>query len=190
MFPVFFQIYLRTRSLVVGCMVLAAVLGLLSLSSASAMNSLQESSTLSFTVTTTSSYLVATGGPLTVNFNSVQLDTSSPQAYAFGIVATASPGFTITRLHWEFGDGSFLDVPYCCPSQVSEVQYHAYQQAGSYTVLVVAYDSGGNSGSAMVTVSWFTPVPEYPALAIPLLGALLAALTTVKYAKNKRHASS
>ena len=167
-------------------MVLAAFLGILSLNAVSAMNFPQESSTLSFTVTTTSSYLVTTGGPLTVKFNSVQLDTSSPQAYAFGVVATAAPGFTITRLHWEFGDGSFLDVPYCCPTQVTEVQYHAYQQPGSYTVLVVAYDSGGNSGSAVVTVSWLTPVPEYPTLAIPLLGALLAAVATIKYTKNNR----
>lgn len=175
MFHVFFsRFHLRNGSLVVGCMVLAAVLGLLSLSAASAMNSPQE----------------ATGGPLTVNFNSVQLDTSSPQAYAFGVVATAAPGFTITGLHWEFGDGTFLDVPYCCPTQVTEVQYHAYQQPGAYTVLVVAYDSGGNSGSAIVTVSWLTPVPEYPTVAIPLLGALLAALAVVKYAKNKRPRSS
>jgi PKD repeat protein len=166
--------------------VLAALLGMLSLNAASAMNLPQESSTLSFTVNTTSSYLVTTGGPLTVKFNSVQLDTSSPQAYAFGVVATAAPGFTITRLHWEFGDGSLLDVPYCCPSEVTEVQYHAYQQPGSYTVLVVAYDSGGNSGSATVTVSWFTPVPEYPTVAIPLLGALLSALAVVAYAKNDR----
>jgi PKD domain-containing protein len=121
-----------------------------------------------------------------VSFNSVQLDTGSPQAYAFGVVATASPGFTITLLHWEFGDGSFLDVPYCCPSQVSEVQYHAYQHPGSYTVLVWAYDSGGNFGNAFVTVSWPTPVPEYPTLAIPLLGAILAVLATVKYAKSNR----
>ena len=166
-------------------MVLAAILGSLSLGAAAAMNSPQESATLSFTATTTSSYLVTTGGPLTVNFNSVQLDTSSPQAYAFGVVATASPGFTITKLHWDFGDGSFLDVPYCCPIQVTEVQYHAYPHPGSYAVLVVAYDSAGNSGSAIVTVSWPTPVPEYPTLAIPLLGALLAALAVVKYQKNK-----
>jgi len=164
---------------------LAAVLGLLSLSAAAAVNSPQESATLSFTATTTSSYLVTTGGPLMVNFNSVQLDTSSPQAYAFGVVATASPGFTITKLHWDFGDGSFLDVPYCCPTQVTEVQYHAYPHPGSYTVLVVAYDSGGNSGNAIVAVSWPTPVPEYPTLAIPLLGALLAALAVVKYPKTK-----
>jgi len=166
-------------------MVLAAVLGLLSLSAAAAVNSPQESATLSFTATTTSSYLVTTGGPLMVNFNSVQLDTSSPQAYAFGVVATASPGFTITKLHWDFGDGSFLDVPYCCPTQVTEVQYHAYPHPGSYTVLVVAYDSGGNSGNAIVTVSWPTPVPEYPTLVIPLLGAFLAALAVVKYPKTK-----
>jgi len=166
-------------------MVLAAILGSLSLGAAAAMNSPQESATLSFTATTTSSYLVTTGGPLTVNFNSVQLDTSSPQAYAFGVVATASPGFTITKLHWDFGDGSFLDVPYCCPTQVTEVQYHAYPHPGSYTVLVVAYDSGGNSGNAVVTVSWPTPVPEYQTLAIPLLGAIIAALAVVKYPKNK-----
>jgi len=164
---------------------LAAILGSLSLGAAAAMNSPQESATLSFTATTTSSYLVTTGGPLTVNFNSVQLDTSSPQAYAFGVVATASPGFTITKLHWDFGDGSFLDVPYCCPTQVTEVQYHAYPHPGSYTVLVVAYDSGGNSGNAVVTVSWPTPVPEYQTLAIPLLGAIIAALAVVKYPKNK-----
>jgi len=167
-------------------MVLAAVLGMLSLTAASAVNSPQDSSTLSFTVTTTTSYFVTTGGPLTVNFNSVQLDTKSPQSYIFGVTATASPGFAITRLHWDFGDGAFLDVPYCCPSQVSEVRYHAYLQPGSYTVLVVAYDSGGNFGTAFVTVSWPTPVPEYPTLAIPLLGALIAALATVKYAKSNR----
>ena len=167
-------------------MVLAAVLGMLSISAAAAVNSPQESTTLSFTMTTTSSYLVTTGGPLTVNFNSVQLDTGSPQAYAFGVVATASPGFTITGLHWEFGDGSFLDVPYCCQSQVSEVQYHAYPHPGSYTVMVWAFDSGGHFGNAIVTVSWPTPVPEYPTLAIPLLGALVASLAAVKYAKNNR----
>jgi len=171
-------------------MVLAAVLGLLSLSAAAAMNLPQDSSTLSFTATTTSSYFVTAGGPLTVKFNSIQLDTSSPQAYAFGVVATASPGFAVTKLHWDFGDGSFLDVPYCCPSQVTEVQYHAYPHPGSYTVLVEAFDSGGNSGNAIVTVSWPTPVPEYPSLAIPLLGALFAVLAAVRYAKSNRPRST
>ena len=167
-------------------MILAAALAVFSINTAAAVNSPQDSSTLSFTLTTTSSYLVGTGGQLTVNFNSVQLDTSSPQAYSFGITATATPGFTITRLHWDFGDGIFLDVPYCCQSQVSEVRYHAYQQPGSYQVTVIAYDSGGNSGDAATTISWPTPVPEYPNIAAPLLGAVLAGLLTLGYARRKR----
>jgi PKD domain len=171
-------------------MVLAALLAVGSLNAAAAVNSPQETSTLSFTLTTTSNYFVSTGGQLAVNFNSVQLDTSSPQAYAFGVVATAAPGFQIIRLHWDFGDGIFLDIPYCCPSQVTEVRYHAYQQPGSYTVTVTAYDSGGNSGNASTSVSWPTPVPEYPILAIPLLVALLAVLATVKYTHSGRHRES
>ena len=166
---------------------------MISLSAASAANSPQQLATISFTMTTTSSYFVTTAGPPTVSFNSIQLDTSSPQAYAFGVLATASPGFTITELDWQFGDGSpMLRVPYCCQSQVSEVQYHSYQPPfqQSYTVTVIAYDnSGGSPGYATATVNWPTPVPEYPTLAIPLLGALLAALTTLKYAKSKRHAA-
>jgi PKD repeat protein len=167
-------------------MVLVAVLPVVSLNAASAVNSPEDSSTLSFTLTTTSSYFVGTGGQLTVNFNSVQLDTGSPQAYAFGIVATAAPGFTITRLHWDFGDGTFLDVPYCCQSIVSEVRYHAYQQPGLYQVQVTAYDSEGNSGNAVTTISWPSPVPEYPNLAIPLLSALMAALLALGFVKSKR----
>jgi PKD repeat protein len=166
-------------------MVLAAVLSLVSLNAVAAVNSPQETS-ISFTLTTTSSYFVSTGGQLIVSFNSVQLDTSSPQAYAFGITATAASGFQITRLHWDFGDGIFLDVPYCCQNQVSEVRYHAYSQPGSYQVTVIAYDSGGNSGDAVTNISWPSPIPEYPIVAIPLLTALLAGLLTLGYAKRKR----
>ncbi len=163
---------------------------MLSLSAASAVNSPQQLATISFTMTTTSNYLVTTAGPPSVSFNSIQLDTSTPQAFAFGVNAKASQGFTITELDWQFGDGSpMLRVPYCCQSVVSEVQYHSYQPPfqQSYTVTVIAYDnSGGSPGYATATVNWPTPVPEYPSLAIPLLGALLAALATVKYAKNTR----
>lgn len=165
---------------------MAAVLATFSLNAVAAVDSPQESSTLSFTLTTTSSYFVTTGGLLTVNFNSVQLDTSSPQAYAFGVTVTAAPGFTITRLHWEFGDGIFLDVPYCCQSQVSEVRYHAYQQPGTYTVLVAAYDSGGNFGDAFVTVSWPTPVPEFPATIGPVITSLIMGLATIGFLKTRR----
>ena len=169
----------------IGFLVLAAAFGALSLTSAAAINLPQDSSTISFYVTTTSSYFVSTGGPLTVNFNSVQLDTSSPQAYAFGIVAHAAQGFTITRLHWDFGDGIFLDVPYCCQSQVSEVRYHAYTQPGSYTVTVTAYDSGGNSGTAVVTVSWPTPIPEFPSITLPVLATVILLLSTLSLTKRR-----
>ncbi len=160
-------------------------MGTLSLSTPASANSPQATSTISFTVTTTSNYQVVTGGPLQVNFNSVQLTTPPPQAYSFGVGAKTFPGLWITRLHWEFGDGAFLDVPYCCQSQVSEVQYHAYTQPGSYTVVVVAFDNAGNFGDAFVTVNWITPVPEYPTYAIPLLISLLVALATAAYVKSK-----
>lgn len=121
-----------------------------------------------------------------VNFNSVQVDNTPPQAYSFGVNAKTSPGLWITRLHWEFGDAAFLDVPYCCQSQVSEVQYHAYAQPGSYTVVVVAFDNTGSFGDAFVTVNWVTPVPEYPSYGIPLFVSLLAVLATAAYLKGKR----
>lgn len=167
-------------------MVFAAALSVVSLNAAAALNTPEDSSTVPFVVTTTSGYVVETGGGLTVNFNSVQLDTSSPQAYSFGVVATAASGFTVADLKWSFGDGSSIVVPYCCESQVSEVQYHAYQLPGSYSVVVVACDSGGNCGDAAVTVNWATPVPEYSNVGIPILGALSASMLTLAYAKRKR----
>jgi hypothetical protein len=163
-------------------------MGTLSLSTTASANSPQATSTISFTVTTTSNYQVVTGGPLLVNFNSVSLSTPPPQAYSFGIIAKTFPGLSIIRLHWEFGDGAFLDVPYCCQSFVSEVQYHAYAHPGSYTVVVVAFDNAGNFGDAFVTVNWITPVPEYPTYAIPLFISLFAVLAAAAYAK-KAHSS-
>jgi len=170
-------------------MVLAAILAALAVNTAAAQNLPEDSSTLPFTLTTTSSYLATTGGQLMVNFNSVQLDTISPQAYEFGVAAQAAPGFTITRLHWEFGDGIFLDVPYCCQSQVSEVRYHSYQQPGNYNVMVVAYDSGGNSGYAIITVSWPTPVPEFPTAVAPLISMLMV-ISTASLMKRKTRSSN
>lgn len=120
-----------------------------------------------------------------VNFNSVQLSNPPPQAYAFGVVAQTAAGLSIVRLHWEFGDGAFLDVPYCCQSQISEVQYHSYAQPGSYTVVIVAFDNAGNIGDAFVTVNWVTPVPEYPTYAVPLFISLFAVLASLAYAKGR-----
>ena len=124
-----------------------------------------------------------------MDFNSVQVGTVPPQAYSFGVDAQTFPGSWITRLHWEFGDGAFLDVPYCCQSHVSEVQNHAYSQPGSYTVVVVAYDNNGNFGDALVTVNWAQPVPEYPSYTLPLLLGLFTVLAATAYAKGRRAVS-
>ena len=169
------------------CMVVAISLASVSLLSfgAHASTTLQSgSSSISFTVTTTSNYPMTTGGPLQVVFDSIQLTSPPPQAYSFGVTAKTFPGFSITLVHWQFGDGAFVDVPYCCQSQVSEVQYHAYSQEGTYTVLVVAYDNVGNSGSAVVSVSWTTPVPEYPSYGLPLAASLLVVMIGIAWLRK------
>jgi PKD repeat protein len=120
-----------------------------------------------------------------VKFNSVQVNSNPPQSYAFGVQANTFPGLWITGLHWEFGDGAFKDVPYCCQAQVSEVQNHAYSQPGSYTVVVVAYDDMGNFGSAFVTVNWTQPIPEYPSYLLPLTLAVIGALAVATKSKHK-----
>ncbi len=125
-----------------------------------------------------------------VNFNSVQLTILPPKAYSFGVVANTFPGLSITNLHWEFGDGAFLNVPYCCQTQVSEVQSHTYSQPGPYTVLVVASDNAGNWGVAQVTVSWVTPVPEYPSYTVAMVLSLLTVLIGLAYSKNRRSSVS
>jgi hypothetical protein len=158
---------------------------MLGLAAPASANGPQGTTSISFTVTTTTNYEVQTGGPLQVNFNSVQVDTTPPQSYSFGVNAKTFPGLWIVRLHWEFGDGSILDVPYCCQTEVSEVQNHAYAQAGSYTIAVVAYDNVGNVGDALVTVNWVTPIPEYPTYGLPLFLALFLVLAAAAYAKRK-----
>lgn len=77
-----------------------------------------------------------------------------PTFYEFNVAAQTSPGLWITCLHWDFGDGSTLNVPYSTRSYVSEVRYHQYTQPGVYTVAVTAYDNMGNYGTAQITVIW------------------------------------
>jgi PKD repeat protein len=155
---------------------LVSVLGFLSLGAQASNQPLEANTTASFTVTTTSSYQVTTSGLLQVNFNSIQLTNPPPQAYGFGVYAKTFPGNWITRIIWHFGDGEVLDVPYCCQSSISEVQYHSYAKPGQYTVTVVAFDNIGNFGDAEVTVDWITPIPEYSAYAVPLAATILVAL--------------
>lgn len=160
------------------------MVGAMSLAAHASTGTLDSTTSLSYTITTTTIFPVTTGGILEVNFDSIQLTNPPPQAYSFGVTAKTTPGNWITRLQWAFGDGTFRDVVYCCRDQVSEVQYHAYSVPGPYTVLVIAYDNVGNYGSAVVTVNWETPVPEYPGYAMPLVASLIAALVGAAYIKK------
>jgi uncharacterized membrane protein len=119
-------------------------------------------------------------------FDSIQLTSSPPQAYSFNVNAKAAPGNYITMLVWQFGDGSGKSVPYSAENQVSDLQYHAYSQPGPYTVVVYAIDNAGNSGNAMVTVNWATPLPEYSAFFVPMVISLFVVLFGVASVKKRR----
>jgi hypothetical protein len=176
---------LKFQSSFVAVILLAAVVGSISAGAYASNSVLQAATSVSFTVTTTSNYQVTTAGNLQVMFNSIQLTGSPPQAYSFGVAAKTVPSLSITRILWQFGDGAGMDLPYCCQSQVSEVQYHAYAQPGTYTVVVVVFDNGGNFGNAIVTVNWTTPVPEFPAYGLPLLASLLVAFLGINRVRKR-----
>ena len=90
-----------------------------------------------------------------VSFDAVpSLTIMYPRAYQFNVVAETSSGLTITNLHWDFGDGSTLDVPFSAQNVVGEIQYHIYSQAGTYNVAVTATDNSGNVGTVQATVQW------------------------------------
>jgi hypothetical protein len=164
---------------------LAAVLASMSLGAYGWTGTQQATTSVSFTVTTTTNYPVTTGGSVQVMFDSIQITGSPPQAYSFGVIATTSPDLWITRVVWQFGDGAWMDVPYCCRNQVSEVQYHAYSEPGAYTVVVSAYDSAGNFGIAVVTVNWVTSLPEYTTYGVPLVASLLVAFLGLAWFRKR-----
>ena len=68
-----------------------------------------------------------------------------------------SNGLSITNLHWNFGDGSTLDVPFSAESSVSDTRFHIYAASGTYAVSVVAYDNAANTGSANQTLTNVIP---------------------------------
>ena len=86
---------------------------------------------------------------LTVWFDAPpQLTISYPPAYLFNVAAKTAPGLWITNLHWDFGDGATLDVPFSAQNQVSDIRAHQYANSANYCVTVTAYDNAGNSASA------------------------------------------
>ena len=72
---------------------------------------------------------------------------AGPCDYQLVVHAKTSSGFEITNIHWDFGDGSTLDVPFIGESLVRDSQIHGYATAGTYIVAVTASDSGGNIGT-------------------------------------------
>jgi hypothetical protein len=70
----------------------------------------------------------------------------------FNLEAKTSSGLWITNLHWDFGDGTVLDSPFSGQNQVSEIRAHIYANRANYCVTVTASDSGGNTGTASVSL--------------------------------------
>ena len=91
-----------------------------------------------------SSWVPADAG-LQVWFDTPYFLEAGPCEYQLVVHAKASSGFTITNLHWDFGDGSILDVPFARESFVSDSRVHGFATARTYVVAVTASDSGGNS---------------------------------------------
>jgi len=75
-----------------------------------------------------------------------------PPAYLFNVRATTSSGLWIKSLHWDFGDGSTLDIPFCCQSQISDQRAHKYMSQGNYIITVVACDNAGNCNEVCQTL--------------------------------------
>jgi hypothetical protein len=91
------------------------------------------------------SNLRPTSNPLTVWFDGpFQLTLAYPPTYEFNVAAKTAPGLSLTNLHWDFGDGATLDVPFSGQSQVSDVRNHAYSTQTNVCVTVTAYDNAGN----------------------------------------------
>jgi len=68
-----------------------------------------------------------------------------------GVTAPGTPGTSITKIHWNWGDGFSED--HLFPAS------HTYSQAGTYTVTVTSYQSDGLSTSKSVTVT-VSPLPS------------------------------
>ena len=91
-----------------------------------------------------------------------QLTTLYPPAYMFNVAAKVSSGLWIVSLHWDFGDGSAKDVPFCCQSQISDIQNHIYKDQANYIITVTACDNAGDCNDVCVSLK-----PDFTLSAIP-----------------------
>jgi hypothetical protein len=94
-----------------------------------------------------SSLSAPTGHGLQVWFDTPYFLEAGPCEYQLVVHAQTASGLWITSLHWNFGDGSTLDVPFNGVSQVRDSRVHGYTTQGTYVVGVTATDSAGNTGT-------------------------------------------
>jgi hypothetical protein len=109
------------------------------------------SSSITFGLSTSShtenSFSVPTSQRLQVWFDTPYFLEAGPCKYQLVVHAKTASGLWITGLHWDFGDGSTLNVPFARENQVGDSRIHGYATAGTYIVAVTASDSAGNSAT-------------------------------------------
>jgi PKD repeat protein len=94
--------------------------------------------------------LVPTGNqPPIVVASATPTTGTAPLAVGFSSGGTFDADGSITAYDWQFGDGASSTL--ANPS-------HSYSQPGTYQATLVAWDNGGLSGSASVTITVLAPV--------------------------------
>ena len=107
-----------------------------------------------------------------------------------GVVNPGYGGARITKVHWDWGDGSSEESFF--PAE------HSYSSAGIYTVTVTAYQSDGLHTTASVKVTIAPPPPPFPPqeeerasssnalYSLPLLFLLIFPLTAILIYRRSR----
>ena len=91
---------------------------------------------------------LATQPTTTTSVPAITLSQPQINGLTITISGIATPGYSgasISRMHWEWGDGSGGD--YSFPAS------HTYSKPGTYTITVTAYQSDGLSASKTITVT-------------------------------------
>lgn len=89
--------------------------------------------------------VVASGNQAPVVAAAANVTTgTAPLAVSFSSTGTFDPDGTITAYDWQFGDGA---------SSTAANPTHSYSQPGTYQATLVAWDNGGLSGTASVTIT-------------------------------------
>ncbi|MDD1654039.1 MAG: PKD domain-containing protein [Methanomicrobiales archaeon] len=108
------------------------------------------------TETKTSYITVIAPPPVAAFTNTTPRTGNAPFSVSFADQSTNTP----TSWSWNFGDGS--------PNSTSQNPIHTYTAAGTYTVLLIATNSGGNdveTKTGYVTITAFPPVANFTASA-------------------------